>query len=459
MINLLERPISAFPYNNAIDATIGNKFTFTFSGDKLSKYKINIYNLVNNSSIYSGSEMSVSDIYRGDEVTVSVPSNTLTNGMSLYWDITMYQDAYDVFVTSGRTAKASSGSILYIGLNIKSVASGMKVFINNAFYTINSYDASTGKLTLSSSAGSIAIKTNYVIYSNYVVSHNFPFITRKTPTISISGISSPHKKRSISLTGNYSQADGSRIKYHRWRLYNGNSSNAITIADTGNVFSERLKFNFDGLIYNSTYYVELSGETQDGATFTTGLKPIVVSYTSPKLLSAPTVSIDYEKTALKIDLDGIDQYIAEDTGGNTFPSEGNRQYLHLTSGTVSVDVTKSKIKKDDFYLQMLSRIDVDSIGDVIRLDFEDGSYRKIVFDGTNLKLDKDGKKSLVLALRDSSQWCFTTEGIPESTSILYEWDDNATWDDTLCWTESAAIPNSFVFGLTADTCIIKEVTW
>lgn len=437
---MLEKPIVAHPYGSVIDSSVDNEFSFIFTGDYLKRYEITIMDLLDNSVVYapgtistlsteedSGETSPTNPVYRGDEVRITVPADALENGKSYYWQVELGQDEFDVLITSGRTTKESSGSALYIGTGITTINTlYQRIKIGNTYYPITAYDSSTGYIQISGTVN-VAAKTQYYIYSNTLKSTSFPFETRATPVVSISNIESPYSKRAISLTGAYLQSDGTHIRYHCWNMYN---SAGKLIDTTGNLYHERLEYTFDGLVNGEIYYVEFIGETQDGVTFSSDRVVIDVQYDAPIMEAPPTVSVIDEKSAIRIDAGSFNQVIAVDNGTeNLFSVIEGKACYKLNDGTLTCDVANNEIDKNDVYVQLKTKLSQGAIDDIIRLDFDDGSYMKVLFNGSEFQCNDNGIIRNLTSLFRSYTHCLTSDGISAS-GVCYRWDDSRAWDDT-----------------------------
>ena len=403
----------------------------------------------------SGSTEPATPVYRGDEVRIAVPANTLENGKAYYWKVELGQDEFDIFITSGRTTKASSGSELYIGTGITIINTlYQRIKIGGSYYPIISYNSSTGYLQIDGEVN-VAAKTQYYIYSNTLQSTSFFFETRAEPVVTIPEIKYPYTQRTISLTGTYEQSNGTHIKFHRWDLY----CNGEIIDTTGNRYHERLEYKFDGLISGNVYFVELCGETQDGVPFSSGRKMIEVEYAAPTMEAPPTVSVVDEKSAIRVDVDGVTQIAAVDSGeNNTFSTIDGKNCYQLNDGKLSALFTDAGIDKENFYIQLKTMLDRSSINDIIRIDFDDGTYMTVSFNGSEFKCDDNGTIRDLASLFRSYAFCLTNDGI-SAPGVCYRWDDTQIWDDTKIWTESTFDFDTFIIGISPNACTVEGVDW
>lgn len=104
------------------------------------------------------------------------------------------------------------------------------------------------------------------------------FITRATPSVSINAIfPSPYNKKSISITGSYSQSDGDAVSLARWILTDSSNPNE-PLVDTGDMETQQLQLDYDGLFNGATYSVELIIQTTSGVTAKADTVTFDVSY-------------------------------------------------------------------------------------------------------------------------------------------------------------------------------------
>lgn len=458
---MLEKPIVAYPYASIIDANTDNEFSFVFSGDYLKQYEVVVIDISDNSVAYQSGVISLSSfgmhlpIYRGDEVRVEVPAGTLDNGKSYYWQVELGQDEFDIFVTSGRTLQASSGSTLYIGVGITTIqAASNRIKIGGAYYPIISYNSDTGQLQIDGTV-SVSEKTQYYIYSNTLKSASFSFDTRANPVVTISQIENPHTQRTISVTGTYEQADGTHIKFHRWNLYN----NGQLIDTTGNRYHERLAYEFDGLISGNVYFLELCGETQDGVSFSTGQRMIRTMYDAPTMEAPPSISVIDERSSIQIDVSGVSQSVAVDNGvNNTFSTIDGKDCYQINDGALTMDISDTNTEKNDFYVQIKTMLDRAVVGDIVRLDFDDGTYITVSFDGAAFRCNDNGTMRDIASLFRQYTFCLTEDGVP-NPGVCYRWDDAQVWDDEKVWTESTFEFDTYVIGISPTACTVEGVDW
>ena len=89
------------------------------------------------------------------------------------------------------------------------------------------------------------------------------FITRDTPTLSIDAISDPLASRILSATATYEQDQGDAIAYVRWVLADYEDQRN-PILDTGEIQTQVLQFDYDGLFSGTEYILTITVQTVNG---------------------------------------------------------------------------------------------------------------------------------------------------------------------------------------------------
>lgn len=305
---VLQYPINAYPENIAVDGVSGFKISYNFKGDKLS---YTTYRIVNyDTGVVTSHYVQHSSMYNNDRV-VSATIN-LTNGSDYVWQVALSQNQespgsdpiYDIPVLSGAVASSqqSASTSIIIEKGITSiyewwgnndlqecskdgsiVAYGMVMQIGNERRLIERYRRSTGEVLLESPFSSaIQSGATYRIYSNYIISPQYYFKCRTAPTIDMSSSHIlTHSDNDFLGMGEYSQAENVMIKYYNLDLYwannsffyNYNQNKSKKIASTGNIYSQRLKYEFADYLYhdnlnsdgNDYYKVVCTVTTQDNA--------------------------------------------------------------------------------------------------------------------------------------------------------------------------------------------------
>lgn len=105
------------------------------------------------------------------------------------------------------------------------------------------------------------------------------FITRLSPTLSITPTPGTVTGRSATFTADYTQAQGDTLDWFRWMLATADDLDN-PIEDSGNIFgTEDIQVTYDGLFTNTQYAVRCMIQTESGQQADTGWKPFNVTYT------------------------------------------------------------------------------------------------------------------------------------------------------------------------------------
>ena len=137
---MIREPYNINPYNSTIDTSIANTFGFTFSGDELGSWKVEIAE--NNTSpdmIYTSEEFYPSNvgydrIFDGDDIVMAMPSALLTNGKDDGWLSKGTGNTYILTVEDRSTTWPQT-------------LSNLTVQINNYSFTISSKSGPTDGYT------------------------------------------------------------------------------------------------------------------------------------------------------------------------------------------------------------------------------------------------------------------------------------------------------------------------
>lgn len=104
------------------------------------------------------------------------------------------------------------------------------------------------------------------------------FITRETPTVSISNLPAPLTEKAYSFTAVYTQAQGDALKWIQWQIAEAdNLSNPFL--DTGKITGTgELQVDYDGFFAETEYAVQINIETINGMTASSGWQNFDVEY-------------------------------------------------------------------------------------------------------------------------------------------------------------------------------------
>jgi hypothetical protein len=119
------------------------------------------------------------------------------------------------------------------------------------------------------------------------------FITRSAPSLIIElenyTEQDPYDQKNIIIGATFSQAEGDTVKTIRWYLYEGQEqSQSNLLLDTGDIETQMLQLDYDGLFPETYYTVTAVVETSSGVTVS-ATKTLYVNYTVGENAGAVTV--------------------------------------------------------------------------------------------------------------------------------------------------------------------------
>lgn len=109
-----------------------------------------------------------------------------------------------------------------------------------------------------------------------------PFYCYSTPSLTISNMPSSGtiNNNSYTFQGAYSQSEGEALNSYQFTLYNNNRE---VISQTSLIYyssDSNLQYTFTGMSSNTSYFIELSGQTVNGTQITSGILSFNVNYSS-----------------------------------------------------------------------------------------------------------------------------------------------------------------------------------
>lgn len=298
---MLQYPTNVSPENTAKPADT-TRMSFTFNGDRLSYYNIRAtklstgyrYNIWAKCEDDTGSGLPA---YNGKKVEMSNNAQYLENGADYVWqvllaqrDLSGEQPLYDIPVCRGKVlgVDPNDNTTIYIDKNLPlyewgydsgeykptlddndNVLVGMVLTIKGESRLITSYVANAyvdgryvGIAKIESGFSSVpSADARYQIYSNYLISPQYYFMCRSTPSLSLTLDWSREQSQNISsklsfrITGIYSQAQSSPIKYYMATLYafsgtnpDDTSANLYKLKESGKIFSQHIDYTFENCV-------------------------------------------------------------------------------------------------------------------------------------------------------------------------------------------------------------------
>lgn len=297
---MLYQPSYPSPYLSDVDGGKANVFSCYINADGGTtvtsyQYKITTYSGTN---VYTSAVISISPLYAGDTLAFTVPSTIgLVNGSDYLWNITLYTEIPDIWVTYG-TLQAFDSSTITLRPN-QFVQVGMFVQVGNQKSRIAKLESVDNglKVTITPAMTNVAVGDPYNVYNNNVTSTDYYFRARTTPTLILNTIPESVTSKSYTFSATYTQAENVGFKYFEWTIYDVGGN---IIDQSGERNSGAITYTFDGFINGSTYGVGLTLENQDGEVLSVTPKYFMVEYALPELDNAPTASVNCENDSVEL---------------------------------------------------------------------------------------------------------------------------------------------------------------
>ena len=298
---MLYQPSYPSPYLSDIDANQTNEFSCYINADggtSVTSYKYSISD-INGTNIYTSSVIPVSGVYADEILTFEVPTSVgLANGLDYMWNITLYESNPDIWIVYG-TVQSGDNTTTQVCLRASYlIEAGMYLNVNNQLKLIDSYDSSTGIVTLASALTSVPkVGSQYNVYSNNVTSTNYYFKARTTPTLTMATVPDIIDGKSYTFTATYSQEENVGYKYYEWTIYD-EGGNVLTTS--GQINTGLIKYTFDGFITGNGYGVSLTLVTQDDITINISPKWFKVVYEQPQIDNPPVATTNCDNDSIDL---------------------------------------------------------------------------------------------------------------------------------------------------------------
>ena len=236
-----------------------------------------------------------SNIYPSTFSGIGAGTVDVTQDLNVSWQVNgdTPMTAYQIKIyqnDSGSTLMYDSGSV-----SVSPVFEPHDKYGNATYFTaiISAAALSTAGIVNGYQYGYKMLITQWWGVSDYVEQTSASvFITRSTPTLTINTITTPVASSSLTITANYSQAQGDPISTVEW-VFALAGSESTPIRKTGAISTQVLSFDADGLITGNTYSIMCNVVTSTGMEASTGFVQFPVSYSSSSL------GINYQLAQLK----------------------------------------------------------------------------------------------------------------------------------------------------------------
>lgn len=278
---MIYEPSYMMPHLTDIDVSKANNFSCVINADggsKVSSYSLYIKDTNGNIKYKKENNTLNPSLYGGETLNVEVPKNgsdnACTNGNTYVWNVRLYHEEYDIWVTYGVVNSVTDNKSINIGSSTL-IQPNMYISINGEKVEIESYDKDTGNCTVSGFTTMPKADDEYTIYANYVESNDVAFKTATTPVLHIDTRPTSISNKQYTFTATYTQAEKIAYKYYIWTLENASGT---VLATSGRVYHGDIKHTFDGLRNGERYFVRLTLENQDNVTLTDTVNDISVQY-------------------------------------------------------------------------------------------------------------------------------------------------------------------------------------
>lgn len=243
------------------------------------------------------------------------------------------------------------------------------------------------------------------------------FITRDTPSVSISTLPNPIQFRSYTFTATYTQAQNDVLNWVSWEIALKNGTSYETLKNTGKLHGvSELKLVYDGFFSGSTYAVRCSVQTENGAEATSGWVDFNVSYAQESLPGTLTACPSKSGNGIKLSFPTVDNIPAETLGDYTLSDS----YLHLPSGSSATWMTRNN-EPINFEppFDVVWRGKADAQGTLIQLT---GSANELTFQPLSVNWEFG---------------CYGTKFVVSNGSDFYTSEDGKTWSDRITISDGA----------------------
>lgn len=464
------------PYLGDVDASLINTFTCQINsegGSIVNAYELFVKDLEGN-AIYTKAKTTVSNLYNGDTLSVSVPANSFTNGNDYIWSVKLYEVNPTVWVVYGtiQSTTPSTTTNLYLRKH-DNVSVGMTIKISGQTRTIATWNASTGLATVTALSAAPAAGTGYTIYSNYLTSPEVFFKARKTPTVTINSFTTPITTKSYTFVGTYTQNDNVSWKRFKWTLYNNDDSIA---QETDWITTGVIQYTFDGLIDDKIYKIELTVENQDDVVISSNVSTFSINYAYPvpTLQIIPDVVTLINKNAFQIAWTqpfintGVASSVSGGTSAPFYDYVVNEPYLGAKSIFIHNDAKivyqpATSVESVDIPYESTvcinSKFTVGYTGEVIKLeDTASGAFYSVTYnDGSfyyNINNEIIGQVVIETA---TGRWLLSLNEL-YNDGYRYLWEDGDVWEDTYIYAEQKQdilASNWFKITLLPDKVLVK----
>lgn len=291
------------PNNETITSNASNIFSFVFTGDVLTSFYLNIYDIASGTRLnFTDLLYNVPNYKNGTTVSFTLSSSFWTSMLSINGENRNLSWSVDVFGESfGYTGNPGSKYIDMVTsvnfgiaerVKITSVSTGGYKYIyltpsvtNNRYYMYETIEAARNNLN----ADRITVDSEYSV-GNLIptsTSERAVFLTSQFPTFYLAPVTITSAKQTISPV--YSHPNSYLIENYKVYFYDGLNN---LIEETDYIYSSNPIYSANYLIDGNSYKIRFTATNIVGQFVDTGIVNIVVSY--PSSISALSLSITAE---------------------------------------------------------------------------------------------------------------------------------------------------------------------
>ena len=223
------------------------------------------------------------------------------------------------------------------------------------------------------------------------------FITRNTPTLTITSIPAPVTTRSYTFTATYSQTQGDALNWARWMLaIDGQESTPLY--DSENIYgTSDLQFTYDGLFQDEDYSVRCMVQTENGINADTGWVDFSVEYDVSEIAGAVVAVKACNRSAVEVSWPLIKSIPGTATGpytlkpyGVVLPEDSSIEWNAVNEDAMAYSSPWTLLFKGQIANEDVTPLVVSQSGGNIEMDYiRSARYLSISFNGNQIFSNPD----------------------------------------------------------------------
>lgn len=300
-----------------------------------------MYNLNDSTAYNSGKQPLTPQLYKGDQLVITIPARTLTNGVNYKYGVRLWQDYLDIVISKGIIQSIVNQTQFYIVPNIN-IKVGMSVGVGSESRTITAYNTVTSLVTISSSFSStINNTTNYHIISDFIDQAPLENLyVRNTPQVYVTNVNNLAVK-SYTFTGQYIQQQNVPIVSYTFNIWQVSKPENILLMSYSKE-SANIQCFYDGFLNGQDYLVELNITNEFNITVSTGKLAFSAVYATPPYLEKPQIEYIDNRNAFQVQFqsDNIIPVSTQEMGalvGYILKIVNNKQFVINQNLNIEID--------------------------------------------------------------------------------------------------------------------------